>query len=132
MAGLIFLNGAAVNHVSAQTLKTIRVDVPFDFHVGDKTFPAGVYYLESISRLSNNLLQLRSFETKKQRLLVTDDLYSRERHLPKLVFHRIGEEHYLSNIFMSVGTSGFSIRAPRRVETAKKLASTKTVEVPVN
>lgn len=131
MAGIIFLNGAAVNDVSAQTLKAIRVDVPFDFHVGDKDYPAGVYYLESISQLNSNLLQLRSHKSKRQQLLVTNDLYAGERQLPKLVFYQLGEEYYLTNIFMAVGTSGFSIRSTRKIETAKKLASTKKVEIPV-
>ena len=131
IAGLIFLNAFASIEVSAQTLKAVRADVPFDFRVGDKIYPAGVYYLESISQLNDNLLQLRSFETKKQRLLATDDFYTGKQQSPKLVFYRIGEEYYLTNIFMTQGVSGFLIRSSRRIESGKNLASTKRVEVPV-
>ena len=76
IAGLIFLNAFGSIEVSAQTLKAVRADVPFDFRVDDNIYPAGVYYLESISQSNENLLQLRSLETKKQRLLATDDLYA--------------------------------------------------------
>jgi len=131
IAGLIFLNAFASTEVSAQTMKAIRADVPFDFRLGDQVYPAGVYYLESISQLSDNLLQLRSFETKKQRLLATDDFYTGKQQSPKLVFYRIGEEYYLTNIFMTQGVSGFLIRSSRRIESGKNLASTKRVEVPV-
>jgi len=131
ITGLIFLNAFAANDVSAQTLKAVRAEIPFDFHVGDKIYPAGVYHLESISQLNENLLQLRSFETKRQQLLVTNNLSANRRQSPKLVFYRIGEDYYLTSIFMAEGVSGFAIRSSRRIESGKKLASTKAVEVPV-
>ena len=130
IAGLIFLNVFEAQDVSAQSLKNIRAEVPFDFRIGDKLYPAGVYYLESISRLNGNLLQLRSFETKKQQLLATNETYAGERQSPKLVFYQIGQEYYLMNIFMTEGEAGFSIRTTlRQAEKAKKTTSTKTVDV---
>ena len=132
MTGIIFLNVFGANEVSAQTLKNIRAEVPFDFRVGERLYPAGVYYLESISQANGSLLQIRSFETKKQLLLQTNELYAAERQSPKLVFYQIGEKYYLTNIFMTEGDAGFSIRTKhRQTEKAKKLPATRKVEVPV-
>jgi hypothetical protein len=130
IAGLIFLNALMSNEVSAQSLKAIRAEIPFDFRIGDKIYPAGVYRLESVSQTNENLLQLRGVGKKSQRLLVTDNLYADRWESPKLVFYRIGEEYYLTSIFMAEGSSGFSIRSSRRIESGKNLASIKTVEVP--
>jgi hypothetical protein len=131
IAGLILLNALIPNEVSAQSLKAVRAEIPFDFRIGDKIHPAGVYRLESVSQTSENVLQLRGVGKKNRRLLVTGNLYADRWESPKLVFYRIGEEYYLMNIFIAEGSSGFSIRPPRGVESGKKLASTKRVEVPV-
>ena len=128
IAGIIFLNVLTANDVSAQVLKVIRAEVPFDFYVGDKIYPAGVYRLESISQSNENLFQLRGVNKKNQQLIVTDNLYADRRQSPKLVFYRIGEKNYLTNIFMTNGVSGFSIRLSRRIESGKNTAA-KPVEV---
>jgi hypothetical protein len=130
MTAIIFLNAFGAGDVSAQSTKNIRASVPFDFLVGERIFPAGVYYLESISRSNANLLQLRSFETKKRRLLATNELLAAAPQSPKLVFRQIGAKYYLTSIFMTEGASGFTIREKRR-QTAKGVnpASVKTVEV---
>ena len=131
MTGIIFLNALAANDVSAQTLKAIRAEVPFDFQVGDKTYAAGTYRLETISQLNENVLQLQGADKKNQRLLVTDTLYANKRQSPKLVFYKLGDKYYLSNIFMAEGLAGFSIRMSRsKLENNQKLASGKKVEVP--
>jgi hypothetical protein len=36
-------------HVSGQTPKTVRVNVKFDFRIGDRVYPAGEYRIESSS-----------------------------------------------------------------------------------
>ena len=129
MTGLIFLNAFTVHNVSAQTLKVISAEVPFDFHVGDKTYAAGTYRLESDSQSSGNVLRLRGTDEKNKRLLVTSSTFANRRQTPKLVFYRVGDEYYLSNIFMEDGNWGFALRMSRQVKEGKKLPSTKIVEV---
>ena len=131
MTGLIFLNVLTANNVSAQSIKAIRAEVPFDFHVGDKVFPAGDYRLESISRQNDNIFQLRSADRKSQRLLATTGILASGRETPKLIFYRIGDRYYLTNIFMEDGNRGFSLRLSRRLREGGRLASTRIVEVPV-
>jgi len=128
--GIILLNGLVSGDVSAQSLKPIKVEVKFDFRVGDKVYPAGVYRLESVSPGSDNVLQLRGTEKENSQLIIANLSYAGKRQSPKLVFRQIGEEYYLTKVFLTDGNWGFSIRPSRgQTENAKKLASIKTVEV---
>lgn len=131
IAALIFLNVSGANDVSAQSLKHIKVEVEFDFRVGDKIYPAGVYRLESVSQSGDNVLRLSNVEKEGQQLIVANLSYADKEQSPKLVFRQIGEEYYLTNIFLTDGNWGFSVRPSRRQrESGKNLAWTKSVEVP--
>jgi hypothetical protein len=129
IAALIFVNALAANNVSAQSLKFISAEVPFDFQIGDKIFPAGAYRLETMSETGKNLFQLRGAEEKNRRMLVTGTLTVNRPQTPKLVFYRIGDAYFLKNIFMEDGKSGFSVPTSRQFKKDKKPASTKIVEV---
>lgn len=131
IAGIIFLNVWGAGDVSAQTIKAIKIEVKFDFHVGSKVYPAGVYWLETVSQSGDNILRLSNVEKEVQQLIVANLSYAGKEQSPKLVFRQIGEEYYLTDIFMTEGNWGFSVRPSRRQrESGKSLASTKLVEVP--
>jgi hypothetical protein len=131
IAGLIFLNVWGAGDVSAQSVKTLQAEVKFDFRVGDKIYPAGVYRLEAVSQNSDNLLRLRGVGKNNHRLIIANLSYAAKKQSPKLIFQQIGEEYYLTNIFMADGNWGFSVRPSRwQRENGKNLASTKSVEVP--
>ncbi len=131
MTAIIFLSALTAQRVAAQTAKFVSAEVPFEFRIGDRIYPAGAYRLESVSETNKNLLQLRGADEKNRRLMITNEWTASRWQTPKLVFHRIGEAYYLKNIFMDEGKWGLSIRLPREVEKSNKLASAKIVEVPV-
>lgn len=131
IAAIIFVNAFTANNVSAQTPKFISAEVPFEFRIGDKIYPAGAYRLESVGESSSNVFQLRGADEKDRRMLITGSLTVSRPQTPKLVFYRIGEEYYLKSIFMEDGKWGFSLPVSRQFKKGKKLASTKIVEVPV-
>lgn len=131
IAGIIFLNVWGVPEVSAQGAKAVEAEIKFDFRVGERLFPAGVYRLESVSPGNDNILQLRGVENRRRQLIVADVFYAVRRQSPKLIFSRIGEEYYLTSIFPADGKWGFSLPpSRRRKEREKNLAAAKTVEVP--
>ena len=131
ITGLIFLNVFGANDVSAQSLKNIKVEVKFDFCIGAKIYPAGDYLLESVSQSNDNILSLSNMEKESRQLIITNLLYTGKRQQPKLVFRQIGNEYYLTNVFLADGNWGFSVRPSRRqLEKRKNLASTKSIEVP--
>jgi len=130
IAGLIFLNVWSAKEVSAQGAKSVEAEIGFDFRVGERVFPAGVYRLETVGAASENILQLRGAGKKYQRLIAANALYVDQSQPPKLVFVRLGGEYYLSNIFLTDGRWGYSMpRSRRQKERERNLASVKTVEV---
>ena len=129
---IIFLNGWSANEVSGQAKKAVNVEVKFDFRVGDKIFPAGIYRFESVSQNSDNMLHLRNVGKEEQRLIVTNLSYTPTSQQPKLVFRQIGDEYFLTKIFLTDGNWGYSLRPSSGLKEAeKKSVLARTIELPV-
>ena len=123
---------ALTTNASGQRGKTVRANVKFDFQIGDRTFPAGEYQVESLSWQNDNILQIRSVrDTGKNEIIVADHANG-QKQTPRLVFQRYGENYFLTGIFLGSDRGGYSIRPPRRQrENANNLAlaSRKTIKV---
>jgi hypothetical protein len=131
IAGIIFLNVWSVPEVSAQGAKSVRAEVAFDFYVGERVFPAGTYWLETISPASDGILLLRGVEKENRQLIFANSDQAGKKQTPKLIFRQIGGEYYLTNIFLTGGTRGYAVPPTRRQkEKGRNLASAKKVEVP--
>lgn len=75
---------------SGQTVKTIRSNVKFDFHIGDLVYPAGEYQIESVSGQSDNILIIRSqSDAKKNQIVVATHSNAAKKQTPRLVFPQI-------------------------------------------
>ena len=106
-----------------QTGKTVKANIKFDFHIGERVYPAGEYRIESIGSMSETILQIRSVgDTNKNDIIVANHSNEGERQTPILVFQKYGENYFLTEI--SLGTEwGYSIRpSPRQRESEKTLA----------
>lgn len=92
-AALMVLGGAA----SARADQEVVARVPFDFIVGGVRLPAGKYVVAQQAQTS-----LVSIESTDRRhfafVLMNPMLLHRAGSEPKLVFERIGAEHFLSQI----------------------------------
>lgn len=76
----------------------IATQVPFDFVVGDKVFPAGKCIVKAANAAADTIV-IRNKETKTSLYSATYAAESRE--LPpadELVFHKYGERYFLSTI----------------------------------
>src|SRR5215475_11687819 len=93
--------------------------IPFDFSVGDKTFPAGVY---SVTRVNQErvMLRLSSEDGGESINIITSPVEANE--YPKtgqLIFRRYGETYFLSQIWESDEIQGRQLvksRTERSVE----------------
>lgn len=129
---IIFLNGWSADEVSAQVKKAVNVEVKFDFRAGDKIYPAGIYRFESVNQNSDNMLHLRNVEKEKQQLIIANLSYIPKNQQPKLVFRQIGDEYFLTKIFLTDGNWGYSLRSSPELKAAeKKSVLAKTIELPV-
>jgi hypothetical protein len=90
---------AQTSHRSALTVK-----VPFEFAVGNQTFPAGTYQFLSLlnsvpSKATIDVLVVRSTEGRLYRAIVTDVVVSEEPNNARLVFTRSGGRAFLSEVW---------------------------------
>jgi hypothetical protein len=118
----VMLMVAAGVSANAQVLDTkLTANIPFDFTVMDKKLPAGKY---AISRAQQNqgdaVLQVRSTEGKASAVRLTIPVNSRRPvDHGVLVFHRYGDEYFLSEVWVkgaSVGRELTKTRAERELE----------------
>ena len=113
---------ALATNASAQTAKTLRANVKFDFQIGDRIYPAGEYRIDSIS--SDNVLQIRSVGDASRTQFVFANHSNVGKGQPaKLVFQKYGGRYFLSQIFLD-SEWGYSITPLRRQrDSEKNLAS---------
>jgi len=94
----ISVGNAQTSHRSALTVK-----VPFEFVVGNQTFPAGTYKFQSLnsvpSKATIDYLVVRSTDGRLYRAIVTDVVGSEEPGNPRLVFTRGGDRIFLSEVW---------------------------------
>jgi hypothetical protein len=143
MIGLaMFVITASAN---AQSLaRPTRVNVPFDFIVANKKLPSGEYLISRKQPTEGDLLlaitnkdnhvNTVSFTVPVQVLTPTDK--------GKLVFHRYGEQYFLSELWPAGATTGRVVaksRAERELEkkakqstVSQKLKRNETVSVVIN
>jgi hypothetical protein len=87
---------------SSRAVLTVRV--PFEFVVGNQTFPAGTYKFQSLlnsvaGRDAVDVLTVRSTEGRRYQAVVTDVVGAGEESKSRLVFTRIGGRAFLSEVW---------------------------------
>jgi hypothetical protein len=102
LVALLFVTGA-----KAQTTR-VSANIPFDFVVGKQVMTAGNYMVSSLA--NNHSLSIRNTDQSEARLLLAgacQKLNPAEKTV--LVFHRVGEQYFLSEIWVEGNTRGVSI-----------------------
>jgi hypothetical protein len=89
----------------------LTVQVPFEFVVGNQTFPAGIYRFQSLlnsvpSQASVDVLEVRSTVGRLYSAIVTDVVGSSEPSHPRLEFIRIGGRAFLSEVWEAGKAAG--------------------------
>ena len=132
IAIIAFLNAWATTNVSAQSGKAVKVNVEFDFQVQDKTFSAGEYYIEAVSRANDKVFLIRNVGEDTNQIIMGNQLYAGKIQIPKLIFERRGKSHFLKGIFLESGRWGLSVPVSRK-KMDKNIASVpaETVELPL-
>lgn len=115
----LFLSLSAI-HVNAQNKTLVRkVEIPFDFSIRDKTFPAGAYSITRVNQ-EKSILHLRSEDGQEMINIVTTTAQAKEApKTARLIFHRYGETYFLAQIWESEDIQGRQLsksRTERSVE----------------
>jgi hypothetical protein len=116
--------------VSAQS-ERMRVITSFSFIVGQKTLPAGEYTVEPNRKDSDNVWLVQSREGHASALFITSPVRASETQGEvRLVFHKYGDQYFLSQIWTPEGNTGRQLLMPRvERELAKNPIKRQTVVV---
>ena len=96
----------------AQSYNTIKANIPFSFTVGKTAFSSGNYLIQRLFQNGSRGIQINGEDTKQSLVQLT---FSDQALAPKdettLIFHRYGEQYFLSQIW--VGGEETGIKLPK-------------------
>ena len=113
---------AASASTQAQTLSyRLTANIPFDFSVAGKKLPAGKYWINRAQQSSGDMVVQISSPDGHSNIsrLTIPVVASNPAKTGLLVFHRYGEEYFLSEIWPAGGVTGRGLhksRAERELE----------------
>jgi hypothetical protein len=125
----LFAIGRAT-HARAQVVDTIVADVPFGFIVRDNTLPAGSY---TIRRLDSQpgVMEIRDADGERVLVFLTGSAQAaKEPKQTELIFDRVGDQYFLSEIFEGGNSTGAEVRKSRAERSLEKEIAIVKVSVP--
>ncbi len=119
--GLMAGAGAA-----AEIVPSIKANVPFDFTIGNKVMPAGVYIISKED--SAGVISMRSLDQEVYTKFLTNRMYTiNTLEEPKLVFKVSGTHHFLGEVWMAGGPSGVSVGKSKAEREMARRSALKSV-----
>lgn len=117
--------GAILGSAAKANAEDLRVDVPFDFQVSGKTLPAATYIIRDALPNSKSALLFSAPGTGA--VAVANQVDSSVTG-SKLVFHKIGDEYFLSDVVRPGGNVHFApSKAERKLAAAVNQQSVTTI-----
>ena len=100
--------------VCAQSERSGVLNIQFNFIVGGKTLPAGEYTVEPNKKDSHNVWLVQIREGNASALVTTTPVRANQtQEETKLVFHKYGDQYFLSQIWTPGGNTGRELLMPR-------------------
>jgi hypothetical protein len=134
VVAISFLAIAGGAPVRAQVVDTIVADVPFDFTVRDSTLPAGKYTIKRTYSADPGVMQIRNADGDEVVLFVVGSAQAaKEPHQTRLIFDRVGDRYFLSEIFEEGNITGVELpksRAERDLVKEGAITQLHSVAVP--
>ena len=124
LAGLLVLLtcSAAFGQSDRQTI----IHIPFNFSVGEKSFPAGKYVIERNRNDSDSVWLIRRKDNVGKALVLTRPVRSNETtEDTKLVFHRYDDLYFLTEFWTAGSNTGREIQTSGREQTLDKALAMK-------
>ena|SRR5690242_4008112 len=82
---------------------TVKIEIPFRFSLNGKVFHSGSYL---VSPLTDKTVALRSADGKQSAVLMTSPVIAASVSGPKLVFHRYGDDYFLTQAWLRQSDTG--------------------------
>jgi hypothetical protein len=119
---------------NAQVLRSVVINVPFDFVAGEKQMPAGRYTVRRVRADAESALLIKSEDGRATALVLTNTGEKNPR-AAALVFRQHGDRYFLAEVSMPGAASARELPkagAERRIErelAEQKSGESKTVTV---
>jgi len=127
MIALLVLVGSMAVAAQAQTAHRapLRVSIPFQFHVGDTTLPAGEYTVRDLNEDSNAAtLQIRRQDGGANAIINMIGAAGNGKTMTQLCFRRYGNQYYFAGLWVEGETDGLQARKSKAERaTQKELAA---------
>jgi hypothetical protein len=126
---VVGLGATLTSNAQIQSDATVKANIPHSFVVNNTTLPPGSYTIKVADDYSNlNVLEIRSADGKMNVLVDTEPVnLPRVMSRSELVFERIGDTYFLSQIFLRGDESGNQVlksKQQRRLEESGSTAKT--------
>lgn len=126
---VVGLGATLTTNAQIQSDATVKANIPHSFVVNNTTLPPGSYTIKVADDYSNlNVLEIRSADGKMNVLVDTEPVnLPRVMSRSELVFERIGDTYFLSQIFLRGDESGNQVlksKQQRRLEESGSTAKT--------
>ena len=95
-----------------------KANVPFEFMVGSAQLPAGSYDV-SVTNTSSGTIMIRNDQTSAGALSVARSETPRNTHA-KLVFHKVGNQYFLAEIWRGSDTAGMIVPTSKQEKELEK------------
>jgi hypothetical protein len=115
---------AGVGTARAQVIDAVVAEIPFDFNIGDTSLPPGKYTVGRCGSMTGRFLAISNDEGKILRLFLVE---AAEANKPpqqaELIFHRVGDQYFLYEIFDPGSQIGAELPEPRAERQLEKKAA---------
>jgi len=109
----LFVTLAALS-VYAQSDTGLQVNIPFEFSITNRVLPAGEYTVSQLPQNGQRVLVIRSLDCSVREIVLA--LSTQARTTPNqssLVFHRYGDQYFLSKVLTSGNDIGCELSESR-------------------
>lgn len=121
---LVVFSALTVVSARGQSGGQFVATIPFDFYAAGKTLPAGQYLVARSTQTSSEGLVLRRTDGRAGVFVTTKPSQASEiQQQSRLVFHRYGDEYFLSEIWTSGRSVGRELTISRRERSLERLTA---------
>ena len=124
LSGLLVLLtfSSALGQSDRQTI----IYIPFNFSVGEKSFPAGKYVIERTWKTSDSVWVIKRKDNVGKAMLLTRPVRANEAQQDtRLVFHQYDDLYFLSQIWTAGDATGRQIQTSDREKSLDKALAEK-------
>ncbi len=111
-------------HASSIDHERVQAHIPFAFHLGEVTLPAGDYEITQANDVHANLLEIRSTDARHSAFFFGQESEARPAAArPTLVFDRYGKDRFLRAVWVDNGDGDVVPATSAELADARHLAA---------